>query len=920
MLFSFFRRCILLLLLPRAFLFCFERAHDGSLSLPEQADLFFEAALYSQAIPLYQQVFQSLPPDCACHVISFRLAQSHYLLGHYKEAIEVLKTIKASKSDQGAATLCQKARYLSALAYRNLGLYEPAIQELKADPISAENNPEWLFELGLNHFLCNQLKESKKYFQSISHILQEPPLYFLSRLYMVRIDLLQGNHSEAEEALNALASKIPSDDALQYELAYLHGEVLFQRGEYAKAAECFTQALPKNNRENCPWYGEALYHLGWTYLKMGDVPHQSPDDQRRCFQQATESFQTLLASSPEEKAYLALGQCYLTRARCLKEDDAYRQAEILLSKQEPFLSREAQAHALLLRAEAAASYDARDTLYRQLTQESNSETIFYAKGWYLRGLNDLEEGQSLLSNQKLKEAHQVLERAAVAFQKAFVLLKETKKLTAGLALKYQALAHELQNTRQGRLTALSILESLLNEHPDILQTMAQPDEIFYLYGNVASQLAQDKDGEGFADSAEQSLRYGIARFPNGSFAGLSLHLLGALQYKRERYEQAESTYLQLANSYPRSPYAGEAWFWAAHCADKLGHDPSESKQRHRNVFEQYPNSSFAPEAYFSYYTYREYLQGDRAAIKHLHGFAKYADSPFLIQAHYLTALDYKRDRKTAEGKWIRRRNLTAAIDAFQAAESVYDDLLERGLIPLESRQYYLQVRYRATLERALANLAIADESEGAKRQIYLEYAEEVFKQLVDDFENPQHLLASIPGDTYPQIREESSFWLAQTYIKEQNDEMAESIFSKMLDQYRKTKTTKGYFLSRVWYEQGMIAQRRKEHALALQCLKHAEEAAKGRVLSTDQKLDLWIQQSNCYRDLGQWDNAILILSKVINDDAISSLRLKAMYLRAEIYELQDRPELARKQLQTTAKKAGVWALKAKEKLEKDYGY
>jgi hypothetical protein len=63
-----------------------------------------------------------------------------------------------------------------------------------------------------------------------------------------------------------------------------------------------------------------------------------------------------------------------------------------------------------------------------------------------------------------------------------------------------------------------------------------------------------------------------------------------------------------------------------------------------------------------------------------------------------------------------------------------------------------------------------------------------------------------------------------------------------------------------------------------------------------------------------------ILSKVINDETISGLRLKAMFLRAELYELQKRPELALKQLEATSKKGGEWGKKAKEKLEKEYGY
>ncbi len=119
---------------------------------------------------------------------------------------------------------------------------------------------------------------------------------------------------------------------------------------------------------------------------------------------------------------------------------------------------------------------------------------------------------------------------------------------------------------------------------------------------------------------------------------------------------------------------------------------------------------------------------------------------------------------------------------------------------------------------------------------------------------------------------------------------------------------------------GIIAISRKEYAYALECLQQAEDASKGKVLSTDQRLDLLIQQSQCFKEMNQPEKAILILSKVVNDDAVSSLRVKAMFLRAEIYEKQNRYELARKQLEATSKMGGEWALKAKEKMEKDYGY
>lgn len=100
------------------------------------------------------------------------------------------------------------------------------------------------------------------------------------------------------------------------------------------------------------------------------------------------------------------------------------------------------------------------------------------------------------------------------------------------------------------------------------------------------------------------------------------------------------------------------------------------------------------------------------------------------------------------------------------------------------------------------------------------------------------------------------------------------------------------------------------------------QAEKGgdSLLSTEEKLDLWIQESECCKAMNQTNKAMLILSKVINDNTISSLRVKAMYLRASIYAMQGRHDLARKQLAATATKGGEWANKAKLKLEEDYGF
>lgn len=891
----------------------------------EEADDLFYAALYAEAIPLYQKILVEPEGDPHEPLIRLKVAQAYFYLDKFEEAeamiqVNRLTELDSSRGDQ--EEIRKKSIYLSALIARARGQYDQAIsffkEYLESEGSFLDFYEEGLFEIGLAYYQSKDFKAAESSFKLLIQEGKNARLMTLAHFYLARIRLAEGKPGPAETILMGL--EVCEDPALIYELAYLRGEIYLQTHDYSRAAKAFEEALPPHwaTSSHCPWIHDALYQLGSSYLKAAEEEINSPD-QAQYLAKSVETFQKLLAIHPDEKVYLALGQCYLASASLNNDERAYALAEEVLSKQDCFETKEAQAHALLLRAQAASFYADRDKFYRQLTQEANKGSAFYAKGWLMRGLNDFEEGKKLLHAGQSLVANQVFEGAAASFEKAFELLKTDQKEHAGMAIKYHALALAAHSSLDYKSKAYQRLEEI---EPDVYGALEHPDEIFYLRGALAAEIAEED--EAYGALAEESLATGIERFPHGKYADMMLNLLGALHYRNKDWLKAEETYSRLIREYPHSSSLSEALFWTANCADKMGCDPEIGRQRRRAVFEIYPDSRFAAEAYFTTYSYREYLQGSRAALKHLHGLiSQFPSSPFVIQAHYLMGMDYKRDRKTQEGKKLRKKSLTAAIDAFQRAESAYDLLLQKGEIPSEDRLFYLNIRYRASMERGLANLSVAEESQGAKKQIYLEYAEELFRQLVEDFENPERQIAKdlIQGNPFPFQYEENCFWLAQTYLKNENQTAAEKVFSQMLDRYKMAKITRGYFLSRVWYELGMLAMQRKEHPLALKCLKHAEDSAKGRgILSTDQRLDLWIQQSLCYLGINQVEHAILLLSKVVNDDAISGLRLKAMYLRAEMYERQGRHEIARKQLESMIKKGGEWAQKAREKLGKDYGY
>lgn len=865
-------------------------ALENSQELLQKADQWFNAGVYERAIPLYSQLLEKMTegtyPKTNEREIRYWLACAYYLTKGYQNALQLIE--KDFHPD---------SQHLLGCLYHRLNQLEMAIESLNRCLADRANHcyDEALYEKSLCLYELHSYEKAIEGFKSLQN--RSERLRRLSTLYLAKIYL---ETNCAQNNCHLGLDFIPKEDVLHFEAAYLLGESYFRLQNYPKAIFAYEKALP--SIEKAIWHSDAIYRLALSYIKMAEELSNSPDASLSSFDKAETLLKQLLESPLQERAYLALGQLYLSRAALFHDTADYSFAVDTLA-QGHFNTSEAQAQALLLSAQAAGTYEERDRLYRQLTHERHQSTPYYAKGWFHRGLNDLEEAQRLLSLKQQEEAAQLIENAIFSLEKASDLLQKTDPTLARQAFKQALYALNLQNHSDQQLKALAKIEKKIGQEDNA-------DELLYLKSLIAARMAEVHQQLNYFDVAEQTLQKIVQEYPQGQYADQSLLLLGTLSFKKGNPIQAKELFLRLSKEYPNSALAGDALFWAARSYDAIN-DPLEAKNLRKQVYENYPQSAFAADAYFFYYTFSEYLQGDRQPMKHLELFPKkYPNSPHAITAWHLIGLDYKRDRKTAEGKWIRKKNLTAAIDSFQEAESAYERLSQQKSILESEKEYFFKVRCQAILERALCNLAIADESSGAKQQIYLEYGEQVLTQLIPQIEQNSSSIA-----------DEAAYALAQTYAKAKKEKLAEDLLDQMLEKYRSAKITRGFYLSRIWHQKGLLAMGRQQNREALKFFTNAEEAAKGRVLNTEQRLDLWLLQSHCYRCLQDYDYALLSLSKVINDDSISGLRLKAMYQRAEIYELQERRELARRQLDALSKKGvGEWSIKAKTKLETDYGY
>ena len=104
---------------------------------------------------------------------------------------------------------------------------------------------------------------------------------------------------------------------------------------------------------------------------------------------------------------------------------------------------------------------------------------------------------------------------------------------------------------------------------------------------------------------------------------------------------------------------------------------------------------------------------------------------------------------------------------------------------------------------------------------------------------------------------------------------------------------------------------------ALQILSPLKE--KQMIDECELALEIAMEKSLCFREMHKTDKAMALLAWIINGPYASSLRIKAMILRADLYLLINRKDLAIRQLDSVVAKGGEWGAVAERKLRDLYG-
>jgi hypothetical protein len=889
-------------------------ADSNLLTMGKQAEKLFSEKLYSDALPLYSQLLDLPKNEELRTQLTLRLATCYLEERQPQAALALLVPLQNRFYNN-------QNLYLMSLAHRQLGESSIALnllQQCSLIPHSRHIDNLIALEKGYHFTQLGDYRSAQFVLKKIPWLKSDSLPYYLAQLQLTKIYLMTQQFNSAHQTLFLLSCHLPQSHPLNIERVYLKGWLLLVTHQETQATSCFEELLPKALASKAEWSIQALHGLIISYLRQALTLQLSSDQLQILLSKAERTLHQLLSRAPNDASYLILSDFYLIKAKRLHDQQSYAKAKQLLERQDLFATPDGHKQALLKYAEAAPSYLERNQFYERLCTDRDQPQAFCAKAWFLKGLNHLEEGLRCQKQERLSGTTQILEQAAQAFAQAFQLGKKDNDAQSAHSLKYQALAYAYQPEKIQQ--AWQMIIQLIEDAP-LLSTLEHPQEIYCLAGWIALQISHIN----ILQQAKTLLHHARDATQRSSiWEERCLKLEGLICLQLKKWQEADAIFTRILGDFPHTSSLGEVLFWRAYGADQQQHD-SLKKEYLQQVYTLDPQSAYAPFAYFQFYTYREYMRGHRKAIKHLQTMPLlFPTHPLLISAHYLIGLNHKKDQLSEEGQLLRHKDLTSAIEAFQLAESTFDNLFKKDLIQSEQLAFFFQVRYRAQLERAQANLAIAQSSIGGKRQIYLEYAEGVFKELIRDFTSPRSLVAVklIHSHTpYPKVWADAELKLAQTYEEKKWWKEAEAVLDQSLEHYRQAQVTQSYGLMRVWYEKGKLAQRRGDDTAALQYFIEAEKATLEHVgLSPNEKLDLWIQQSLCYKALNQLDPAMRLLSRVINDDVISPFRVKAMLLRAEIYELQGRPELAIKQLEATARKGGEWALKAQEKLEKVYGY
>lgn len=780
----------------------------------------------------------------------------------------------------------EESLIIIARSYEKLGLLDSAIHYVEAalPSISGEASEDLKLELGFLLLLFNKIDSAKSTLKQLIQSSDHPRIYIEAIFTLSQIEMAQGNLTEAETLLSKVSKHIQNNSILSYRFSFLQGELAFHKEEWELAKTHFLKSTPSDYHLKAKMEPEIFFWMGWSNLNLSQNLALNPSHLEKYLKEAADFFEKAYQLAPTEKNFLASLECQVQKVLSLKLQNERSFLSLKIENPPLALSKSGKAKSLVLLLKLKEEKKEKEKILKKLIEKKDIPTSFQCEA-------------------HLYFAHYLIESADEnLFDEGEAILKWVFDHTDDLELLFVAKKRQaeillLKNTPLSLKESLKILKELQGQS----QSKETKKEILYLLGMCGDRLKEIDQDSSYSSLIEDS--WGKAASHDSKWGILSKKNLATYFFQEKRFLEGEDLFLSLSELSDPG-IQPEALFYLALSIEKRTQSSDEARPIRKKLIDLYPDSSFAKEAYLHLFPFKDYFQKEEA-ISHLQMMpVKYPSSPISAYAPYLMGLKTVAEMKEEKDPEKKEESCLKAIDSFQQVEALLEN-------KPKLEKTFMELFLRASLERALLNLELGDLSSGVKRKIYIEYAIDVLHHL----KSHPFMQKILKEESYPTLLQEIEVEMALSLLKVEETLEAERLLFEMLENYSRAHIFRSRLLFRTLYTLGHISLKREDFLSALNLFQKAEEASKGVRLTDDQRLDLFIQEALSYQGLKEFSEMKLLLSKVINEDVASSQRLKAMFLRAEIYEKEGRKDLAFKQLYSLSKKGGEWGKKAKEKME-----
>ncbi len=571
----------------------------------------------------------------------------------------------------------------------------------------------------------------------------------------------------------------------------------------------------------------------------------------------------------QKEALIVLGATYLELASSSVSSSVQ---EVFLDRAEALVSQPIDlAKIYFLRKDSAK--------LQKLEQAAISDDVRYEIGLYIADLTGnfdaVCDAKHLLKQSYPKALVRSCKQEHI--DAAFRLLVERKQLDEQYEVVEELLLYLINNNQPEK--ACRYLEIALPE----LTTPTYIEKSHWLYA-ISSVHTTSKA----IWLCEQFLQ----KYPDSPyFADVVFHKALA-SYKADDDENALEALSLLEAEYPHSSHRDEVLFFMGCIYQKRALD---ARPFFHEVFTDYPQSPYGPESYYRYYSEQEYSAHNVQAIAHLKKMPpEYAPSYFGVMGMlHVAAYDLESSPQNSISGALINTLTTAIENGKKLFHTLAPKMRSRFCKRLLSAEYELAQGYYI--------LAQYPEAQATS---------DTLKHDVFDLKEEER-----PHGTWLK----ASFLKSRTLLLQGNENQAREELVFLLNYAEAFECNAEEPVILALIELSKVAAKGSEYEQAFDLLNKAQKlqayGARSELL-----LEILIAKALIHKQMGESDKAMMLLSQVINEQSASSLRIQAMFLRAELYELKGRRDLAFRQLQATAKKGGEWGMRARKKLEEKYGY